>query len=331
MRLPGTDRVRDAHEGATRGKHAVRPALGRIVVGVDFMRPSIDALRWVTDALAPEAELILVHGTNGAEVAPGDRPPSARARRDAEAMARARLRALADAVGGQRAVRVEVREDRPAAAIAYVADTAGADVIVVGPHGGRETIRGIGSTAERLVRMSPIPVLLVTHPRSRAPERLVVALDQGPLTHEVMRWADLFARDDRANLVLTHVLDPRIQELGGWQQASVRSDVAAERGYPTFSDFLRETETWLAGAARELSGTARVALTVSVGEPGHEIIALAQRTSAELIVIGRRGRWRRVPAVVGSTASTVLRAAPCPTLVVVDPPEAQLDPWAVED
>ena len=65
-------------------------------------------------------------------------------------------------------------------------------------------------------------------------------------------------------------------------------------------------------------------------ESGEQVLAAARRTAADLIVMGRRGRGRVLPGVLGSTASVVLRGASCPVLVVVDPADAILDDWAVE-
>ena len=325
--------AREASEPQHSDDHPARPTLRRIVLGIDFRAPSIDALRWTAHNFAPDSELILVHAIHHKAVGfPGIHPAPADSDVETEPTARARLGAIAAELLGNRAVRVEVREDRPAAALAYLAESTGADVIVLGPHGGRESIPGIGSTAERLIRMSPIPVLLVVHPPERPIQHLVVAADQVDLMSEVLRWADVFAHNGNARVTLAHVFDPRFRALEGWQAESVRPEAAElQHGYPGFGDYVQATEAWLSGLSRELTGSPRIELAIAVGEPGREIIALAQRTDADMIVMGRRGRWRRVPAVIGSTASTVLRGAPCPVLIVVDAPDARFDPWGVEE
>lgn len=297
--------------------------LDRIVVGIDFTPAATAALRWVVRHV-PDAELVLAHAI---DPVPGSVTVG---KGDGEQAVRARLKSIADSLGGRKRVRIELREDRAPAAIAYIGESSGADLIAVGPHGGEESIPGIGSTAERLIRMSPIPVLLVAHPRDRRVERVVIAADRVDLMPEVMHAADAFARGEGVQVTLTHVFDPRIPSMAGWQGGSVRPD-AAPQGYPSFDDYVKETEGWLAGLARELSGSPHVELAVPVGEPGQEIVALARRADADLVVMGRRGRWRRLPAVIGSTASTVLRESPCPVLIIVDPPEARFEPWEVKE
>lgn len=73
--------------------------------------------------------------------------------------------------------------------------------------------------------------------------------------------------------------------------------------------------------------SARVDLLVTTGAPGGEILAAAKRAAVDLIVMGRRGRGRALPAVAGSTVSAVLRGASCPVLVVVDAADAILEEW----
>jgi nucleotide-binding universal stress UspA family protein len=53
-----------------------------------------------------------------------------------------------------------------------------------------------------------------------------------------------------------------------------------------------------------------------VGYPVSEIIDYARETSAELIVIGTRGRGEFVSLVLGSTSHGVIQQAPCDVLVV---------------
>lgn len=325
------ERIGAPHDASLRDVHANHPRLDRIVVGVDFEPPSLDALRWTAHTLAPAAELILLHAVErGVAVSPGEPRTSSEECARTEAAAHAALRAIADALHAERPLHVEVRADRAAAAIAHRAEAAGADLIVVGPHGGRESVRGIGGTAERLIRMAPVPVLLVANAQDRPVRHLVVPVDQVDLTPEVLRWADMFAAGGAASVTLAHVFDPRLRSVGGWPGESVRPEAADPHGYPGFDDYVRETHRWLAPLTRELSSRAPITTEVLVGDPGTEINALARREGAELIVMGRRGRWRRVPAVLGSTASTVLRGAPCPVCVVVDPPDARFDPWTVE-
>jgi len=52
------------------------------------------------------------------------------------------------------------------------------------------------------------------------------------------------------------------------------------------------------------------------GEPAAAIVAVAERTEAELIIVGTHGRKGLARLVVGSVASSVARRASCSVLVV---------------
>lgn len=312
---------------ATSAADQVTPQLGLIAIAIDFGAPSIDAARWVARTFAPDAELILIHTVDVAAAAPpGVRKPAAWVVQRAREFAETRLREIARELG-ERVIRVEVREDRPAPGVAAAADATGADLIVVGPHGGRESIPGIGTTAERLIRMSSIPVLLVVSPRERELRRLLCPVDDVDLTPAVLHWADLFAQQRGARISLMHVLDARRRDVAGWDVASTRPDAPDQGSYPALGDYLGATETWLAKASRELTDNSRVELITSIGIPGDEIRGTARRLDADLIILGRRGRERLIPGVMGSTASMVLRDSPCPVLIVVDPPDAVFESW----
>ncbi|HEU4566038.1 MAG TPA: universal stress protein [Gemmatimonadaceae bacterium] len=289
------------------------PRLDRIAIGIDFSELAREGAAWALGALAPDAELLLVHALDlapGASLGAPRAAPSATVLDAARDFAEARLRAIARELGRPDA-RIELREGRPAPAIASAAEAWGADLIVVGPHGERAAERrGLGTTAERLVRISPIPVLLAGASPSRSVKRLLVPVDEVDLTAAVLEWAALVARREGADVTLVHVLDPHAAE-------------RPARGADA-------TEAWLAELASELPPPARADRVVATGTPGEEILDAAGRSRADLVILGRRGRGRVLPGVLGSTVSVVLRDAPCPVLVVVDAADAILDEWGSE-
>lgn len=284
---------------------AVTPRLERVVIGMDFGEPALAAATWVATELAPEAELVLVHAL-GLEPAPLGAPlrePAEPVASVAREFGAERLRRVADTLGTS--ARAEVHEGRPAPVISEVAHGCGADLIVVGPHGGRaDRVGGIGSTAERLIRMSSIPVLVATPGSRGRPQRVFVAVDDVELTAAVLEWAALLMRRNGAAVTLAHVV-----------------------GAPSDA---RAAEEWLTGLAREIQDVGRVAVAVLVGAPGPEITGAARRLGADLIVMGRRGKGRAMPGVLGSTVNEVLRRASCPVLLVVDSADTILDEWGTE-
>lgn len=63
-------------------------------------------------------------------------------------------------------------------------------------------------------------------------------------------------------------------------------------------------------------GVSQVHARVGVGDPAHEILALASHGKHDLIVMGTHGRTGVAHLVVGSVAEKVVRRAACPVLTV---------------
>jgi universal stress protein A len=72
-------------------------------------------------------------------------------------------------------------------------------------------------------------------------------------------------------------------------------------------------------AVAEQAG-ARVSILVLAGEAAAEIVAEARRYPVDLIVIGSHGQTGLTRFLMGSTAESVVRTAPCATLLVKPSP-----------
>jgi nucleotide-binding universal stress UspA family protein len=144
-----------------------RARIRRILVPVDFSEHSKDALRYAVDLGSIfDAELILVFVVESvgypADLGYGqvalpqiERELTERGRSELERLAR-------ENVGGKLPVRFHVPAGRPFVEILRAAREFEADMIVIATHGhtGVEHIL-FGSTAEKVVRKAPCPVLVV--------------------------------------------------------------------------------------------------------------------------------------------------------------------------
>jgi nucleotide-binding universal stress UspA family protein len=78
-----------------------------------------------------------------------------------------------------------------------------------------------------------------------------------------------------------------------------------------------QADVALAGALRRLgAGDLDVKQHVVTGEPAAEIVAIAQRVSADLVVLGSRG-MRGAGRLLGSIPNKVSHRAPCDVLIVL--------------
>lgn len=117
-------------------------------------------------------------------------------------------------------------------------------------------------------------------------------------------------KENRAELVLVHVLIPPTPYIGEGY-VSVRTyqelQAAARRGAQ------RRLAKLLAKAKKV---TARVKAVLLEGVPYEQIVRVASRRHADLIVMGTHGRTGLAKLLLGSVADRVIPRAPCPVMTV---------------
>src|SRR5687768_8514633 len=187
------------------------PRLERVVVALDFSEPSIHAATWVAQHFARGAELVLVHVIHvpaPPRFLEGRYPPADRLVETARVGAELRLRELVSSIATG-LIWTEVRVGEPDEEIVRVAAEYRADLVVVGRPAPRAGLwGGLGSTAQRVLRRSAVPVLLAAEVPPRAPSRLLVGVDESELTEPVLDWAGFLVERFRANAVVMHVVHP---------------------------------------------------------------------------------------------------------------------------
>jgi len=272
----------------------------RIVVGVDFEAQSLAAVAWTARQLAPGVRLVLVHALPPMAVPTADAPVAADAAR--------RLRELAGSLGAT--AEVVVCEGDPAACLADVAAETAAELVVVGAHRDHPTPwDGLGTTAERLLRRSPAPVLVAAGALSGPPGVLLVPVAADDISEGAYDWATRLERRFDSKLAVVHVGEAPDApvELPVWDE---REAPAAEgAGEPRWRRLL-------AGRRPD-----RVFTDAVTGDAAAGILAEAERFRSGLIVVDDRAlaSARRRPA------DRLLRETARPLLVV---PEAAGRPAA---
>ena len=292
----------------------------KVVVGIDFSRPGIEAAKWVVEQLAPNAELVLAH-----VVDPPHTPSFLRGLvpSDADTVpflvdeAESRLREIGSFLTAAR-VRTVVRAGRPHEELARLAAETGADLVAVGPHGDHpRPWKMLGTTAERLARAAAPAVLVVVNPRSTRPRRILVGVDDAPITTTVLAWSKVVADTLGADVTTVHVLQDAAMSRVLSMAATAGSD-ETDRVTRVSTAMLDEASRWLTALSEAGLGRERADSIVAHGNPGDVILETADDIGADLIVLGRRGSGTLIPAVVGSTVSTVLHGAKVPVLVVTE-------------
>lgn len=280
----------------------MRPLIRRIVAGVATLRTDDPALvSAVRLAARLDAELHLVHARNG------PRPPDAPAAfgrgvdlkelaASADGAAAAALRVICHVVDGR-------AEDR----IRDIAAECDADLLVLGATR-RGTVAGavLGTTAGHLLRAVHTPVLVVRDAFPAAPARVLLTTDLSQ--HAVYAHfrgaalATVLCASGAPEMRSLFVDPPPIHD--DWLTAPLVQ--------PDPEDALR------AFLEAEVPRTA-TAPSVRSGDPASEIVRAARDWRADLLVMGTHARHGPLRLLLGSVAETVLRHAPCATLVIPPP------------
>lgn len=139
---------------------------------------------------------------------------------------------------------------------------------------------------------------------------IICGVDGSEASHSAAQVAVRLAATLEMRLVLAHVTEERSTFPYGdiWLRELQRRD-ALEAG-----------QRLLESVAAELPG-ATPELRVTFGTPIEALRALCGEESAELLVVGSRGRSRLAAAVLGSVSARLASTADCP-VVVVSTPEA---------
>ena len=139
-------------------------------------------------------------------------------------------------------------------------------------------------------------------------KKILVPIDFSPPSKNAFKYAVRFAEEFGGTLTLLYVLEP--QSMTGFMAipeapAFVESDIVAA------GKNLRS----LIASARN-SKIERPHWKVRAGLPSHEIVEAAREMDVDLIVVATHGYTGWKHFCIGSTAERVVRAAPCPVLVV---------------
>ncbi|MCP4781035.1 MAG: universal stress protein [Hyphomicrobium sp.] len=190
--------------------------------------------------------------------------------------------------------------------ILYHAQETGAELIVLGitRHIAYELFRG--TTAERIIRIGDLPVLLVKDPVARNYERVLVATDNSPAAQRALECAAAIAPDAEFHLLHTvHV--PFTGFLGPESQAQIRQE--QER------NFRNAFEKGIRAQVEQLgNGGLRATFHIEEGGILSVIRDQAERLKADLLAIGSHGRFSLRHSIIGTVAGNLLSDPPVDVL-----------------
>lgn len=190
-----------------------------------------------------------------------------------------------------------------------------ADLIVLPTHG-RAGLKHVflGSTAERLVQHSPVPVFVVRGTTPKSIKTIVVPVDFSGSSLEALNYAINFANEFGAKIVLLHVVAlGYAYTADGFAMYDMSELVKAaqKEGERQMREFVRSAKL----------ERVKFEAVVRTGQAAPEICGHAKGHDVDLIITATHGRTGFEHVLIGSTAEQVVRHASCPVLVVPSHPK----------
>ena len=226
--------------------------------------------------------------------------------------ARVRLNDLARELGARYEIDVGERivVGRAVDEIAGVAESRQADLVVTGTLGaGMFRNRVIGSTAERVLRKSARPVLMVRQAGQGPYRRALVAVDFSAWSSPLLEMVAAIA--PHAHIVLTHCIEVPFE--GRLRMAGVDPQVIERYRTTNRLEAAQRMDDLASGAG--LLANQWTLLTPSGLPPWMQIVRQEQEENCDLVVVGKHGRNVVEDLLLGSTTNMVLAEGSCDVLV----------------
>lgn len=190
----------------------------------------------------------------------------------------------------------------------------GNDLIIIATHGRGGLERFLfGSTCDKVVRLSPVPVLSIK-PQEREfvkadgsieLKTILCPMDFSEFSRSALPYATSLAKQFGARIILTHVVDARLDYPEWTAQASVNN---SEHLVDEARRSLTELADSIAGVETEVE--------VVIGISHRALLDTVERDAVDLVVMPTHGRKGFAHALLGSVAEKVSRLAKCPVLTV---------------
>jgi nucleotide-binding universal stress UspA family protein len=178
-------------------------------------------------------------------------------------------------------------------------------MIVMGTHGRRGVERWfIGSTTEKLLRHSPVPLITISATGEKAEmcfRRILVTTDFSEGTSDALAYAFSVAQENESQIMLLHVVHDAAADVSGKYRESLVQGVQKQLDdlVPT------DAKAWC-----------DVSTDVEIGVPYRIIMRTLEDEKIDLLVMNIHGKGMLDRALLGSTAERVVRVAPCPVMLI---------------
>lgn len=147
-------------------------------------------------------------------------------------------------------------------------------------------------------------------------KRILFATDDSANAHHAFSYAVCFARQFNAKVTLLHVV-PELRDMVAFDFGIERS-VAAKRWFSVSNEYFEEVKKEFKKLAKASYSDETIDIEdviVEKGNPVKMIIQIANEKKCDLIIMGSKGRGGLEDAMIGNTATGVLRRSHIPVLI----------------
>ena len=223
--------------------------------------------------------------------------------------AKRRVEALANELHGRTGARLEASVRTGQVVDTVLESAAGHSLLALGARGSHPLRDfAVGTTAERLIRRTDQPVLVVRRPAERPYQRILVAVDFSPHSRRAVECVFDLAGD--AEVHLAHVFDSPLA--AHMHFAGVTEEVVAElRGKER-----QEAEVAMRDFIAASGVEGRVQTWIDQGDHvPSQLLARARELEADLVVVGKHGKSLTERLLLGSVTLHLLSEAPADVLI----------------
>lgn len=203
---------------------------------------------------------------------------------------------------------------KPAQEVVALADELGADYVILTSHGrsGFDAFVS-GSTCEKIVRLSHVPVITLKHPEHTLGEdnaklkfqRIMCPLDFSDFSKNSLDVAVDMCKEFGGTLLLAHAVDTRLE------YPMLEPGIGIENSGQREQDALG----YLEAIAAEIEDVF-VEVKVVTGSPYRELVNVMNDEDVDLVVMTTHGYRGLSHFLLGSNAERLVRLAPCPVLTI---------------
>ncbi|UCG76270.1 MAG: universal stress protein [Gemmatimonadota bacterium] len=284
---------------------------GHILVAIDFSDASIRALRWTAKTF-PHAELTQFHAMREVKASSDVRHSLSGkvSPREAKLDAQANIEELAQHICP--AAQVVVREGPPVEEIRAVAESSGANLVVLAAHEKRIwPWDRYDELAEKTCDCVDLPILIYRPTKVTGEMTVLAPLDLREGSEPVGEMAGRIAVHLGARLIVLHVLPKTFQ---GFLRAASSTYQTESTLRKAESSAREEALSRIPQECREEIG---VQVRVARGQPVRQILDTVESEGVDLVVMGKTHvRKRTERALMGHVTGKALRSAPCAVLTV---------------